>query len=62
MEMVGDEDGPDWDFVEATVGQLRRRLDSMGPVNLDAIEEFEELEGTLTRFPMCKIQRKLQRY
>jgi chromosome segregation protein len=35
---------PDWDFVEACVGELKRRLDSMGPVNLDAIEEFEELE------------------
>ena len=44
MEIGDDEDGPDWEFVEATVGQLRRRLDSMGPVNLDAIEEFDELE------------------
>jgi chromosome segregation protein len=35
---------PDWDFVEATVNDLKRRLDSMGPVNLDAIEEYEELE------------------
>ena len=35
---------PDWDFVEATVADLKRRLDSMGPVNLDAIEEYEELE------------------
>jgi chromosome segregation protein len=37
-------DGPDWGFVEAIVGELKRRLDSMGPVNLDAIEEFDELE------------------
>ena len=35
---------PDWEFVEACVGDLKRRLDSMGPVNLDAIEEFDELE------------------
>ncbi|MCB1232919.1 MAG: chromosome segregation protein SMC [Verrucomicrobiae bacterium] len=35
---------PDWDFVEEIVAQLRSRLDSMGPVNIDAIEEFEELE------------------
>jgi len=35
---------PDWEFVESCVGDLKRRLDGMGPVNLDAIEEFEELE------------------
>lgn len=35
---------PDWDFVEACVGDLKRRLDSMGPVNIDAIEEYDELE------------------
>ena len=44
LEAITNEDGPDWDFVEEAVGQLRRRLDSMGPVNLDAIEEFDELE------------------
>jgi chromosome segregation protein len=38
------EDGPDWDFVEGCIAELRQRLDSMGPVNLDAIQEFEELE------------------
>ena len=45
-EMVEIEDPaePDWEFVEEIVAQLRSRLDSMGPVNLDAIEEFEELE------------------
>jgi chromosome segregation protein len=41
---MADGDGPDWGFVEAVVGDLKRRLDSMGPVNLDAIEEFDELE------------------
>lgn len=35
---------PDWDFVEEVVTQLRTKLDSMGPVNIDAIEEFDELE------------------
>jgi chromosome segregation protein len=40
-EMTGE---PDWDFVESIVTDIKRRLDAMGPVNLDAIEEFEELE------------------
>ncbi|WP_193214100.1 chromosome segregation protein SMC [Luteolibacter marinus] len=40
-EMTGE---PDWSFVEAVVGDLKRRLDSMGPVNVDAIQEYEELE------------------
>ena len=35
---------PDWEFVESVVAELRSRLDSLGPVNIDAIEEFEELE------------------
>jgi chromosome segregation protein len=35
---------PDWTFVESIVTDIKRRLDAMGPVNLDAIEEFEELE------------------
>ena len=43
MELLEGE-GPDWEFVEAIVADLKRRLDSMGPVNLDAIEEFDELE------------------
>lgn len=38
------EDGPDWGFVETVVAELKQRIDSMGPVNLDAIQEFEELE------------------
>jgi len=42
--ILGPEAGPDWAFVEKVVGELKRKLDSMGPVNLDAIEEFEELE------------------
>ena len=35
---------PDWEFVEEVVTQLRTKLDSMGPVNIEAIEEFDELE------------------
>ncbi len=35
---------PDWDFVEEIVGEMRSKLDAMGPVNLDAIAEYEELE------------------
>lgn len=35
---------PDWEFVESIVTDIKRRLDAMGPVNLDAIEEYEELE------------------
>ena len=38
------EEDVDWAFVENTVTELRQRLDSMGPVNLDAIQEYEELE------------------
>ncbi len=35
---------PDWEFVEDVVAQMRGKLDSMGPVNIDAISEFDELE------------------
>ncbi|MDF1812499.1 MAG: chromosome segregation protein SMC [Verrucomicrobiales bacterium] len=35
---------PDWPFVEEVVSGLRSKLDAMGPVNLDAIAEYEELE------------------
>lgn len=38
------DDGPDWEYVESIVPELKQRLDSMGPVNIDAIQEFEELE------------------
>jgi chromosome segregation protein len=40
----GEECQPDWDFVIEVVGELRQKLESIGPVNLDAIQEFEELE------------------
>jgi chromosome segregation protein len=45
IEIPGETTGePDWEFVELIVTDIKRRLDAMGPVNLDAIEEFEELE------------------
>src|SRR6185369_5404658 len=34
----------DWDRIDAMVRELDQRIDSMGPVNLDAIQEFDELE------------------
>ncbi len=34
----------DWEYIANSVGELKSRLDSMGPVNLDSIQEFEELE------------------
>lgn len=46
---------PDWNFVESVISQLRTRLDSMGPVNIDAIEEFEELEEHY-RFNQSQLQ------
>ena len=44
IEIPGEEGQPDWDFVTGVVGDLRQKLESIGPVNLDAIQEFEELE------------------
>jgi chromosome segregation protein len=34
----------DWDRIDSMVRELDQRLDSMGPVNLDAIQEYDELE------------------
>ena len=34
----------DWDRIDIVVRELDQRLDSMGPVNLDAIQEYDELE------------------
>ncbi len=36
---------PDWGQLEAEAVQLREKLDSMGPVNLEAITEYDELEA-----------------
>ncbi len=37
----------DWQFVENMVDELTQKLDAMGPVNLDAIQEYAELEERL---------------
>jgi chromosome segregation protein len=38
ITIPGEEGQPDWDFVTSIVGDLRQRLESIGPVNLDAIQ------------------------
>ena len=49
-ETVADTESPDpggtipWDRIEEIVAELTERVESMGPVNVDAIQEFEELE------------------
>ena len=35
---------PNWTHVESLVHDLKRKIESMGPVNVDAIEEYDELE------------------
>jgi chromosome segregation protein len=35
---------PNWSQVESLVHDLKRKIESMGPVNVDAIEEYDELE------------------
>ncbi|MEI6071792.1 MAG: chromosome segregation protein SMC [Verrucomicrobiae bacterium] len=37
-------EGIPWDRIEEIVAELTERLESMGPVNVDAIQEFDELE------------------
>lgn len=34
----------DWPFVEQAVVEMTERLDAMGPVNLESIQEYDELE------------------
>jgi chromosome segregation protein len=43
-EMAASGAGTDWDAVAAQVQALQAKLDEMGPVNLVAIEEYEETE------------------
>jgi chromosome segregation protein len=35
----------DWDAIEQQVTELQSKLDAMGPVNAEAIQEYDELEG-----------------
>ena len=42
--VVDDAFAIDWERVEALVRELDGKLDSMGPVNMDAIQEYDELE------------------
>ncbi len=37
-----------WERIEVMVAELTERVDSMGPVNIDAIQEYEELEERYT--------------
>ena len=37
-----------WDRIEGFVAELTEKVDSMGPVNIEAIQEFEELEERYT--------------
>ncbi len=43
-EMAASGAGTDWDAISAQVGEMQKRIDEMGPVNLVAIEEYEETE------------------
>lgn len=43
MAVEGIEAELDWTEIEGYVTELRDKLDSMGPVNIDAIQEFDEL-------------------
>ena len=43
-EAVEDAFAIDWERLESMVREVEQRVDSMGPVNLDAIQEYDELE------------------
>ena len=44
-ELAGDEAAPtDWDAVREQIAELQNRIDNMGPVNLVAIDEYQEIE------------------
>jgi chromosome segregation protein len=40
----GAEPETEWDFARTAVAEMTERLDAMGPINLEAIQEFDELE------------------
>jgi chromosome segregation protein len=37
-------DGPDWALVESFIKEFDAKIESMGPVNVEAIQEYDELE------------------
>ncbi|MBE2205358.1 MAG: chromosome segregation protein SMC [Chthoniobacterales bacterium] len=41
-------EGIPWERIEEIVAELTERVESMGPVNVDAIQEFDELEERFT--------------
>jgi chromosome segregation protein len=43
-EMAAAGAGTNWDAISSQVGEMQKRIDEMGPVNLVAIEEYEETE------------------
>ena len=47
-EEAASSDGPDWDFVESLIKELDAKLEAMGPVNVEAIQEYDELEERFT--------------
>ncbi len=47
-EEIAAQGAGDWSTIEADVREKRERLDGMGPVNIEAIAEFEELQQRLT--------------
>jgi len=44
VSVPSEETGFAWDRVEEIVAELTERVDSMGPVNIEAIQEYDELE------------------
>ncbi len=44
VPMPAEGEGIPWDRIEELVAELTERIDSMGPVNMDAIQEYDELE------------------
>lgn len=44
IPMPTEGEGIPWDRIEELVAELTERIDSMGPVNMDAIQEYDELE------------------
>jgi chromosome segregation protein len=45
---AGMEFGIDWSRIEGFVAELTEKVDGMGPVNIDAIQEYDELEERYT--------------